>query len=468
MTRLRRAALTASVVGVAGIGAALYLAATTEPAEERLRQRIEAERLFSFGRLSIAAMTVHRDDRAVEIVRDPTTGWRIDAPVRWPADLQAVEAIMDRTAALRAERTVYASPTRDELRVTELAEPRLRLEVRQTRGDRHRLALGSTNPVTELMHARADGGPVVLVDPAYRWTLDRPLRELRSKRLFPYRSRDVRSIRARSWSQLGFRLVQTNLEEFRVEAGGETSEADLGKAAVFLTAVTKRLEADAFLGDDHPHPSLPEELASYEPRSRFWLTVEHATGETRTATLALARRGAGGEPVPIAWVGPSVVELYPPPVDEILTTGAESLADRTLASFDPSEAHRLRITYGARPTWVFERDPGGSWQRVIPSPAEASGRVLKDVVAALSRLKGARTVVESPSRAQLEAWLIDPASRRFVVEGDKGQVLADVRLGNWANGHDELYARGEGPRIDAVSIDRVLRVPVDLEKYVRD
>jgi len=468
MKRLQRTLLFAAIVGLAGIGGSLYLALEAPKQAERLRDKIARERLFSFGRLSVRAMTVVREGREIRLERDPSSSWRIDAPVRWPADLQAVEALMDRTAGLRAEGTAFEDPTREQLANTGLLEPRLRLEVELGDGTRHELAIGTENPLTELLHVRADGGPIVVVDAEYQWTLDRPLDELRADRLFPYRSDDVAEIRVRPPSGAGFRLVRSGAEAYEVEADEQRFRAGVGVAAVFVAAVTKRLEAENYLGDTFPYPEIPATIESFESGSGFSLAVEHASGEVRTASIALARREFENDQVPIAWIDESVVELYPPPVDEILQTRAEDLRDRNLARFDPDAAARLRIEYGGdgRP-WVFEQSASdGTWRRVEPRPAEAESRLLDTLVLRLARLKGDRTITESPSRAELRRWLLDPASRHFVVEDASGRELADVRLGDWAS-DEELYVKGDGPRVDAISIDSVLSVPVDLKKLVQ-
>lgn len=469
MTRLQRTLLVTAVVGAAGISGVLYLATQTPDQAERLRHRVESERLFGFGRATVRWLELHRDGQAVRFERDPAVAWRIDEPVRWPADLQAIEALIDRAAALREERTVYETPSAQQLEDTGLSSPRLKLFVETVDGGSHQLELGSTNPVTELLHVRADDGPVVVVDPSFRWALDRPLDEFRMDRLFPYRTGDVSRVRCQAPSGASFALERTGEDQHAVTSGGQRFDAGVGVTAVFLAAVTKRLEAEEYLSDHHPYPELPEQIASFEPSSSFTIEVDHVSGETRTATIALAMTSFTAEPAPIAWVGSTVVSLYPPPVQEILTTTADGLRDRSLAWFNPRDAHRIRVRYGDAPAdWVFERAPGDprAWVRVEPSPAEGVEAVFRDLVLILARFKGDETVTEAPSPSQLRAWLLDPPSRRFVVEDESGEVLADLRLGGWAS-DETLYARGLGPRVDTVSIDRVMKIPVDLEKLVR-
>lgn len=469
MSRLQRTLLLAIVVGVGGIGATVYLAARAPRSAERVRERVERERLFEFGRRDVTRLTIHRADERIELGRDPTVSWRLDAPVQWPADLQAVEALLDRAASLRAKRTVFEAPTAENLADTGLAPPAVELEVALRDGRAHRLALGTTNPVTELMHARPDGGAVVLVEPDFRWAMDRPAEEFRMDRLFPYRTEDVANLRLATPSGESFDLVRTDDGRHEVVTEDDRFDAGRGVAAVLLAALTKRLEAEDYLGDAHPYPELPDALASFQAGSAFAITARHVTGATRSATIALARLAALDEPVPVAWVGSSVVQLYPPPVEEVLGTTAESLRDRSLARFNPSDVARVRAYFAGEPEpWIFERtgEDGRSWRRTVPRPAEGMGVILRDVLLSLARLKGERTAAESPSPAQLRDWLIEPPSRRFVMLAESGEVLADVRLGGWAS-EDAVYVKGDGPRVDVVSIDRLLKIPVDPDKLVK-
>lgn len=466
MTRLQRTLLLAGVIGLGGLAAAAYLALRAPTSAERLEAKVKRERLFAFGRSDVARVVIRRGDEQIVLTRAPGTQWELERPVRWPADLRAMEALLDRTAALRAKRTVFEAPSPQNLSDTGLASPAVELEV-TTDGETHRLALGSTNPVTELMHARADDGPIVLVQPDFRWALDRPAEDFRMDRLFPFRTEDVARVRSKAPSGATFRLERASADDrYDVVTPDERFRAGVGVTAVFLAAVTKRLEVEDYLSDEHPYPELPEDIASVQPGSEFVLDVRHQTGITRSATLALAKLAVLDEPVPIAWVGSSVVQLYPPPVEEVITTTASELRDRSLAWFNPSDVRRLRVFYaGATEPWVFERADDRQWVRTAPAAAEGVGVVLREVLYALARLKGDRTAAEDPSPQQLRTWFIEPPSRRFVVEDASGQVLADVRLGNWAS-EDALYVRGAGSRVDVVPIDRLSKVPVDLEELV--
>lgn len=467
MTRLQRTLILAGVVGVGGITAAVYLAARAPRQAERVRERVERERVFDFGRNDVARLSIRRSDEQIRLVRDRTVGWRLDAPVEWPADLQAVEALLDRAASLRAKRVAFESPSEENLTDAGLAPPEVELDITLMNGTAHTLALGTTNPVTELMHAREGDGPVILVEPDFRWSMDRPSEEFRMDRLFPYRADDVARLRLISPSGDAFDLSRDPGGGHTVITSDERFGAGVGVAAVLLAAVTKRLEAEDYLGDAHPFPGLPEALVSVQQGSAFVITTHHATGVTRSATIALARLAVLDEPVPVAWVGSSVVQLYAPPVKEVIGTTAEDLRDRSLAWFNPSEVARLRAYYAGEPQpWVFERSGDDGWRRVAPAPAEGLGIVLRDVLLSLARLKGDRTASDAPTPRQLRDWLIEPASRRFVMESEAGEILADVRLGGWAS-EDTIYARGDGPRVDVVSIDRLLKIPVDPAKLVQ-
>jgi len=497
MNRLQRTLALAGLVGVAGIGGALYIGATAPDQRERLRQKIEDERPFSFGRSTVLRFELERDGERIRFERDPAVGWQVATHEPWPADLQAVEALIDRTAGLRVKRIAFESPTEENLRNAGLFEPRLVLSIETRDGTRHHLAIGRSNPLTDLLHVRAqsgedlEGAPVALVDPSFQWALDRPPEEFREDRLFPYRTRDVVRVRSRAAEGTAFVLEQS-LESgpgassdasgaesvgqkeprFEVIVSGERYDAGIGASAVFLTALTKRLEAEEFLSDFHPFPELPPSIGSFAEGSKVTVDVVHAAGLTRSATIALAMASFNEAPQPIAWVDETVVRLYPPPVKEIVSTSGEQLRDRRISFFSTKRARRLVVEYGDRDEpWVFERDSDDvrSWRRVEPSPADASDIVLGNVVQILSGLEGDRTVSRDPSPAQLRAWLLEPPSRRFIVQTEDRTPIADVRIGGWISPErEELYVRGERRRVDAVSLDRVLKIPTDRSRFVTE
>ncbi len=465
MNRLQRTALAASLIGVGGIALAVFVAARMPSSAQRLKTRIESERLFQFGRLSVTKAVVERTEETFELRRDDAFSWSVGKTVFWPADLQAVEAMIDQVAGLRAVREVYAQPSARQLEDTGLSKPELRLRV-TTREAEHRLVLGSVNRLTDLLHAREEDGPVVLVDPGFRWAVDRPFTDFRNDRLFPFSADDVAEIALHRANGTGFRLTMED-ESPRVTVGDSSFVAGEGEVAVFVAAVTLRLEAEAYVSDEAPFPTPPSsEGARVEPASAVVLKVRSRGGHVRTATIALATSTFQPQPTPYGWVGPSLVELYAPAAEEVVRATAEGLRDRTLSRFPPSRAARVRMKYGRQAAWTFERDRDDrdAWSRTHPSPASARPSVMRDIVFRFASLKGASTVTRRPTAKERRAWLLEPPSRRFEFFDADGELLADVRIGDYAS-EEALYVEANG-RVDVVPMDELLRIPVALTRYL--
>ncbi|NJK90146.1 MAG: DUF4340 domain-containing protein, partial [Myxococcales bacterium] len=280
MTRLRRLALAATVVGGGGIAAAVALSVGTKNADERRIERVDRERVYSFGAVDVASVTLRRKDAMVQFQRDDGRGFVLTSPVRWPADAEAIDALLHQVSALREKRTVYERPSPADLEEAGLAKPDGTLELVMKDGTSHRLAIGSVNALTGLLHVRVDEGAVVVVDPSFRWVVDRAMDEFRASRVFPFSEKDVQSVTVRGRDGIAHRATRQPPQGFFIQTIGTRAPpalADEGRFAVFLTAVTKRLEVESFLRDDVVYPELPEGYDQVvDARS---VTVDTGSGE---------------------------------------------------------------------------------------------------------------------------------------------------------------------------------------------
>jgi hypothetical protein len=472
VSRLQRSLVTAALAaGAIGLGVAVLLTApSSQQAEE---EELTARRRFTFGTAHVRRARLVTGEGTMAFERDPATEWRITRPFRWPGATEPIAALLGRVSALRSERTVFETPTEDQLKRAGLDRPRVDLVVELTDGTHRRLQLGAINQLSDLVYARSASGPsaappmagpVFLTTPASLWAMDRPFEEFRTPRVLPLDRDHVRRLEKRSPS--GLEWVVRAAQPYEVSADGQRFRpADPGRVAVAMAATFLRLEADHFLVDGAR--DLAEALARLpgsEGRLAYALTATLDSGGVHSATVAVVKRPDAPEATPMAFVDGALMELYSPPAEELAKLQAEDLVDRTITAVEPARVHRLTVVHGdAGQPWVFERRPEG-WAQTEPRSSPADPRTVGRVVRVLSALRGDRTVTYQPTPAQLDQWMLQPPSRRYRLESREGESLAVVTLGSYAS-PTELHVMGTGPRVDAISVERVREIPSQLTEY---
>jgi hypothetical protein len=461
MTRLQNAILLASLA-VLAIAGALWLTSRRPPLSERLERRAEERRIFSFEPKDIRSISVRTASAGWSLSRDPRFGWRLEAPISWPADLEKAKGLSQRIAWMESDRVVFEEPTAEELERTGLSKPRVRIEA-QTRSGSHQVDIGRANPLVERVFVRTDRGPVRGVPEPYLVPFSEPFESLRQTRIFPVAKDSIEQIRLTRGSTTGW-VVQRQGDGWKVRATAEEPWRDVetGEAGVLLALVTLRLEADRFLADGL---EALDELPGVVPevgrlvRRPVVLEVRLDGGYTRTVTLSLAERSFSAEQVPVAWVEGTAVEMFPDPVRELMEVSAHELRDRVLSRFSRRDVARIEVRYANQEPLdiVLEDD---RWQRAGSGRAVLHRRV-SALVRRLAYLRGRDTITLTPTRDQLRAFGLEPALRRLRFFDASDALLADVRLGADA-GEGFIYAKGTKPRVDLVPKNALLKIPQEV------
>lgn len=459
MTRLARSARTAAVVLVLGGGAGLGFYLTEVRPRQAIREaEIEAQRLFAFGRDDVLRARLFIRGSTVSFRRVAEDAFRLEAPVDWPADQEAVRALLDRTAAVRVVRPLADPATAEQLEAWGLDEPAARVEV-ELRGGRSRTFLiGAENPLVG-GHPVTDGDRrrVGLTPGDIFWAFDRPPDAFRDPHPVPEDPARVTGLTLTS-SAAELRLRRAGAA-WRVLEDGAWSPASPARARRLLVAFTRRLEATRYVSD-RAGPEDRARLGLAPPRATARLELgdgavelDFAWSEGPDGTTVLAhRRGT-----------PSVFEVDPTVLGE-LGFDADALRDRTLARFDPDRVARVELTLGTEEA-ELERTPAG-WR-------DPTGRVeVLDVrVDALVRrfafLEGERTVTTEATPAERRAWLLEPPSRRLVFRDDAGVALADVVLGGRVDAEHLYAARTGSSEVLAVATAQLPRLPAALGDLTR-
>jgi hypothetical protein len=465
MTRLGRTFLLAGLALV-GVAALLWVSFTAPSSSERAKARYDEERPFHFGPDDVAFGTVTSTHGAFRFERDEVFGWRIAEPIDWPAHAEPLEAMLVKVAGMAARRTVYEAPSPAELERAGLQTPRVRLKLTLASGEGHTLALGALHPLESLVYGRADGGPVFVAEPSVLWSSLRPVTEFRKTRVLPFDRSRVDALHFRRADGVSW-TVRTSTPTHRVAIdGGPFHPADTGQVAVTMAAAFLRLEADRWLLDGAAdlQTALRSHGADWKPA--FSLSVRHQSGLVRTATVVAASRSGAPGPRPLAFVEGSLVELYPPPAEELMTLDPVLLRDRSLADFSPAAVERIVLIYGLELA-TLERGTE-DWTLFRPSRAKPARSVgaeeIEEILKTLSRLKGADIVSEAPRPSQLREWLLQPPSRRFGLQGANQETLGVVTIGDLKDG-EAFFVRGKEGPVHLVPRKALDAIPLQLSDF---
>lgn len=451
MSRLARSARGAVIAVLLGGGAAAYY--TTREVLPRQARRVEAEeakRLFHFGRDHVVSGNLRVGGSTVAFVREGEQ-FVLTEPVAWPANQEAIAALLDRMATVRIERAFEEAVSDEQRREWGLRPPRIRAELELEDGRRPVLLVGALNPIVNGYPVQAEGGDRVgLAAADFHWAFDRPPDEFRDLHPVPEDPSRVKRVTVRTAST-SYGLERDDEGAWWLAFEGGRRRASRRRAGQLLLAVTRRLEASRFATDDLQS----SELATYG--------LEHPLAELRLepeeGSAVELVFGRVGDAV-FAWrKSTSTVVEVDPLVAAELRYQPEDLFDRTLSRVDTMDVARIEARLGTEAPFVLIRTDRG-WALEGENDAAVEAFRVNAWVRRLGLLEGTDIHAEAPSEAQLEAWLLEPPSRRFVLKNEEGGVLADVSFGNLYDEKHILARRADRAPVLRVPVDRLGSIPV--------
>ncbi len=466
MTRVQRTLLLAALVLAAGSGAAAWVYHTDykqEPA--RRKAELNEARPFTWGRFHIQSFTLSNTRTTVSATCQEQAGCRLTAPIRGPADPQAMQALLDMISGL-VFTTVIASgdEARPKLADYGLDPAPITFTATTTDGRVHRLWVGEKNPADGRRFI-AGGEPLRLglAEDDFFWALDRDLFAFRAKQIFELARADVRKVTIDKVAVPPHQLMVSHGEPlWTVSNGTRTLPADPFVIDKFLLLLTRDLKADAFVTD----ALTPELSARYGvDQPMFRVSIEMASGHVERAVVGVAPRVPGtappeedGQIAPYVHVeGSSSVSVAYPGLLSDLGKTIDDFRDRRVTDYDLGAPRRLELTHAGKPTIVLEGHEQ-TWRLLNPiEGATKAGRVA-EIVLRFSKLRSTRVVEDGkPSAARLKELQLEPPQTRLVVKGAGGEVLADLRVGKPADAKNTHVTAAGLDRIDAVA-DSELRL----------
>lgn len=456
MGRLARTARTAALLAAVGGGtaAALYVV-QVRPREAIEQAEREAKRLFHFGRAHVVGGRLETKGATLAFAREDGGRFRLSEPVDWPADPEALGALLDRMAILRIDPVLTEAATADELRGWGLDPPAFRLHVHLRDGARHTVLIGAKNELVDKVAVSAGGRRVGLASAGFLWAFDRPFEDFRSARLSTFSADAVVGVRVLG-EDGSLRVALARVDGvWRLDPDGRSVRASPSRVRTLVERMTSQLEATRFVTD------------RFEPSGadgRFGLDAPVATvvleaDGGRTETFRFGRlRGTSedaGSLVAHRSGTKTVAEVDGERLWPTLIRSSEELHDTRVSRFDLNAVAEVTIRIGrAAPFTVRRQDD--RWVATSRPEQRLKAWRIDAVIRAFAFLEGSAVHRAEPTAAELRAWLLEPPSRRLVFKDDEGAVLAAVRIGNRLDEDHLLAASEDDMRVIAV-LERPLR-----------
>lgn len=470
MKRIHKTLLMAAVLfgGAGGFGA--WLLANKKTPEQRFEAEQNEKRLFKdFGKDHVTAGELMTRGATITFTRTDE-GWALTAPVAWPADADAIESAINRMVGVQIDPETRVEPPDDQqLSEWGLVKPTARLSLETKKGKRT-LLVGPKNRLLE-MYPITDGEKRAagLSAPDFFFALDKPVAGFRERRVFPFAPKAVKVVRRISPVDPdgGFVLERTE-EGFRVASNGAEDwvDADLDRARVLMSTLTKRLQIGRFLTDAYDGTEAQKKQYGLD-QPTFSLELETKDGEARKVDVGRVEETASDEGTAVVFVHgtKSVIEV-PMAVTKELPKEKTELLDRTILRFDRKAVAKVKLLQGTVETVIERSKDGADWRITAPKAAPAKVWKVDDIVRVFSKLKAERFHAEKAESAQLAEWLLDPPSRRLVFYDAEGTVVGDVRIGKYAT-ETELFAMASGSdRVDVITEVPVRILPEQPEELV--
>jgi hypothetical protein len=432
--------------------------------EEGRREAEEAEkRLFTgFDADGVEAIALTTTDGTSLRAERREGGWEIVAPIVFPGDAFAFDAMASALAQITSE-TAIEDPQGPSVYGLDADEREVRFWVG---GEERALRVGDKTPLGGNSYVSVVGESGVYTVPTYRVnSFAKAFDDLRDKRVLDFDREAVTRIEA-SWpdgrvvlerGDAGWRLV--------LPVTGPADEEVVGR----LLSDLSFLRASGF--EDEPQPD--EKTGLDRPAFAVRLSGPAPAEGEEALDVALAIGSRSDEGTRFARGARTTLYRISEDSLEDFPTDVSAYRFKQLAKFEASDAKRLEIlfhaTAGESIEIIAERSEFGwtSWPESF-----APGKVAA-LVGALSNLRARRIVAESMGNEELEGVGLSPARAIFRVLGaapegaEAGEAprLAEVRLGV-LRGHDGIFAQREGDdTVYLLDYELAEHLPVTFEAF---
>ncbi len=420
-------------------------------AEQKAEMEAAARVIFALDPASATGLELETSDGSTAVLERAdasasTPGWRLKAPVDYPADVDAVDRALRALEKLASTATIEARP--DDLEPFGLGATRKHVTVKSSDGEPRTLYLGGNTPVAggRYVELAEDGKRLFVVSAGSLGGLTPGLVELRDKRLVRVPPREVEELAIRAGGALIVRAKKVDGEWALVEP--EAAPADEEKIRRVLDDLALA-RASAFEDSPGPRASYGLESPSVEIEARAGTVEERLLLAEVESKHWLERVG---DPVILAVnerVSTSIPrEFFAYRAKRVLTLDVEQVHSLEIGFPREGQTHRL-IREGE--VWKAERDG-----------LELKPLEVEDLLYALADLDATGLEGTSPDRTQIG---LEPALAKIAAFDEKNALLGEIAFGDPHPERGLPALSSQSPLIWRVSNDIGRDVPLSPEAF---
>jgi hypothetical protein len=412
------------------------------------KQAAEAatKQFFALAPKDVTALELSLGGGATAKLVRSEAGWKLESPVAYPADGDAVERALANLEKLSY--TVVISPAPADLEQFGLGADARHVRAFAGGGEPKEVLVGGTAPVSGGRYLALAGEPskLYVVDPAGAAGLTPTLLQLRDKRLLRAASGAVSDFTVRKNGAVVARASRTDAGWQLVEP--EAAPGDKEKIERTLEEIGLARASD-FSSPD----AVPEEYGFAKPDLELALV-------TPAGTEQLALASAGGK----TWVrregDPVLLQVNPAVLNGVPTAFFDYRAKRVL-TLDTAAVHALELAFPrSGQSHRFERT-GDDWKPVEPGLALRPLK-LEDLVFALSSLEASGL---EPAGADRKALGLEPPAVTIRALDAKGGELGALSLGDPAAPAGVPALSSQHPEVWRVPNELGREVPLTAEAF---
>ncbi|MEO8602156.1 MAG: DUF4340 domain-containing protein [bacterium] len=405
--RLRNTAVLALLL--LALGAYLYFVESKHIAVDDKKEKI-----LDVVADDVTAVTLTYPDREIDLEKRDGV-WHMTKPVDAVADDVTVKNLLRAIAEAEVKKTIDDPPA--DLAPFGLAQPMATIVLTTNGGALPALKIGKTTAVSFSTYVqRADQPKLYLTGSGFHAGMDKQPKDLRDKTILSLNDADVTAI---TLSGPGGPVELAKHDgNWQIERPS-AHRADNNAVRALLSSI-RNLRATDF-ANDNPAPA---DLAAYgldSPQRQIMLRA----GD-KDITLQVGKEFEQG-----LYVRPSdrsTVFVVGKWADRDLDKGVNDLRDKTLLTFDSTQAATLEIARGDGSNFsLVAKD--GKWS-LLGSDQPLDATTVDTFVGALSRLTGTQVLTEAAT--DLSIYGLEPPAVTITVKGEDGATIGTVALGSYS------------------------------------
>lgn len=389
----------------------------------------------------VSVIQLRRTNQFVLRVERTNEQWNLTAPLAYPAQPFAIEALLQTLANLRS----HASISPEELAATKrsvaeygLDVPRATITLHQA-GHRNEILIGAKTPVGNQAYIQVLNLPGIhVVSDEIFERLPRGPNDWRDPTLITFAGINFDRIEVRSTGR-GFALQFDPTNQTCFLTKPTPARAATPKIIDLVRKLTTA-RVTQFVSDD-PRDDLdalglqpPDAELIFGLGTNDVATFQFGKSPTNDASVVYARRAGR----------PNIV-LLPKSVVDALQIPYTELRDRRLLSFAPDAVDTMEVVTRGEPGFTVRKQFNGAWMIVDADATVADNGTLRDCLERLAKLEGN---LEKDVVTDLTAYGLDPVARQYFLKSTvtnalgqiTNRVLAQLDVGSLRG--EIVYARG--------------------------